>query len=441
MGIAVDMSVSSGNKAMRRKVKWAVSIGTAIEWYNFFLYITAWGYLSAAFFPKGDKATTEMYQWLATNAVAFVARPFGGVICGHIGDRKGRKFMLVYTLLISGIATFLIGVLPEYTTINIWAPIMLVVLRFAQGFAIGGEWGGAVLMAAEHAPKESRGYDASLPQLGVPVGLFLSSVVFLPIPPPQEGQPLGLMWRVPFLLSIALVAVGVFIRRSIVDSRVFIELTEKSKVPLLDAFRRHRREALLAIGAKIGENGVFYFYTTFALLLASKYTTYTDAPLPRNTLFFATMLAAVLLIPAILAFATLSDHVGRRRVYLAGAIFAGLFAFPSFWMIKTAQSPLVIVAVVCALALGWAAMYAPQASFFPELFGTGVRYSGASLGGQFATIFAGGLGPLIALRLVEWAGHVWPAALLLVVMATVTAVSVYLAPETYRRDLSDGAVS
>jgi MFS family permease len=301
--------------------------------------------------------------------------------------------MLIYTLLLSGVTTFLIGVLPEYATINIWAPIALLVLRFAQGFAVGDEWGGAVLMAVERAPKESRGYDASWPLLGVPVGLFLSSVVFLPIPPPQAGQALGWAWRVPFLLSIVLVAVGIFIRRAIINSRVFIELTEKFKVPLLDTFRRHRREALLAIGAKIGENGVFYFYTTFARLLARKYTTYTDAPLPRNTLFSATMLAAVLLMLTIPVFATLLDHVGRRRVYLMGAIFAGLLAFRSLWMIKTALLPLVMVAVVCALALGWAAMYAPQASFFPELFGTGVRYSGALLGGQFATIFVGGWGP------------------------------------------------
>lgn len=431
------MSAKADGEVMRRKVKWAVFAGTAIEWYNFFLYIAANAYFIAAFFPKGDKETVDTYQWLATNAVGFFARPFGGIICGHLGDRRGRKFMLVYTLLISGVATFLIGVLPEYTTIYIWAPILLVVLRFAQGFAIGGEWAGAVLMAVEHAPKESRGYDACWPQLGVPVGLLLASVVFLPIPVPQEDVPLGLMWRVPFLLSIVLVVVGVLVRRSVVDSRVFIELTEKAKVPFIRLLREYRREALLVIGAKVAENGVFYFYTTFALLLANRYTRYTDAPISRNSLFFATILAAVLLMFTIPAFGKLSDRVGRRWVYLPGAVFAGLSAFPTFWMIKTGQPALVIVAVVCPLALWWAAMYAPQASFFPELFGTGVRYSGASLGGQFATIFAGGLAPILALRLVEWAQHVWPAALMLVVMSAVTAVSVYLAPETRGRDLSD----
>lgn len=441
------MGTSSSDGAINKKVRKVATasfIGTAIEWYDFFIYNVATPvFFAKVFFPEDD-ATTAALKSFALYAVGFAARPFGGVICGHFGDRRGRRFMLIYTLLISGIATFLIGLLPGYKDIGVWAPTLLVALRLAQGFAIGGEWGGAVLMVVEHAAERPstnrwRGFYASWPQVGVPVGLFLANAVFLLIPKPAQGEMPDRLWRVPFLLSFVLVAVGIYIRQRIIDPALFAKLTQKSKVPILDAFNLHRRDALLAMGAKVLENGVFYFYTVFTLLVTTDkiLRTYTDRPINTQTMLYAIMAAALLLIATIPAFGALSDRVGRKWVYVPGAVFAGAFAFPSLWMIGTATTPLVVAAVICMLSLGWGAMYGPQASFFAELFGTKVRYSGASFGGQFATIFAGGLTLFIAQPLAKWAGSFWPISLMIVLMTIVTTASVLLAPETFSRKIGD----
>jgi len=411
-------------------------IGTAIEWYDFFLYGTAAALIfNRLFFPTFDPLVGTLAAF-ATYTVGFVARPLGGVVFGHYGDKLGRKSMLSLTLLLMGVATFCIGLLPTYDTIGVWAPALLVVLRVAQGFGVGGEWGGAVLMAVEHAPPGKRGFYGSWPQVGVPAGLLLSTAVFSAVATLPESQLLSWGWRVPFLLSVILVGVGLFIRLRIQETPAFSRVKdagEEARLPLLDAIRTHPGNILLAMGARIAENGFFYVYSVFALVYVTE-----QLNLSRGTILNGVLLATVCEFFAIPAFGALSDRLGRRPVYMAGAAFSALFAFPFFWLLDTRQTSLVWLAVVLGLGVGHGAMYGPQASFFSELFGTRVRYSGASLGYQLASVFAGGLSPLIATALLAWAGgKPWPVALYMVGMALITLVSVYLAAETLAGDITE----
>lgn len=417
------------------KVAIASSIGTAVEWYDFFLYGTASALIfGRLFFPTFSPLAGTMAA-LGTYAVGFAARPIGGIVCGHFGDRVGRKSMLVITLLIMGIGTFLIGLLPTYDQIGIWAPILLVCLRIAQGFGLGGQWGGAVLMTVEHSPKGKRGFYGSLPQVGLPIGLLLATLVFGFVSGLPEESMLRWGWRVAFLISIVLVGVALFVRLKVVESPAFIAIKKTQKtarMPILEALRRHPRNILLVMGARIAENGAFYLYSVFVLTFAIQPAIgFSDTLALR-----AVSIAALIQIFTIPFFGALSDRIGRRPVYLFGAIFTGIFAFPFFWLIETSVSTLLILSVVLALSVGHAAMYAPQASFVSELFGTSVRFSGLSIGYQLASVLAGGLSPLIATKLLADTGSSWPIALYVIGMAAITTLSVYLASETAHKDIS-----
>ena len=408
-------------------------IGTTIEWYDFFLYGTAAALVfNVLFFPQFDPLAGTLAAF-ATYAVGFAARPLGGIVFGHYGDRIGRKAMLVLALMIMGVATFFIGLLPTYESIGILAPILLVLLRFIQGIGIGGEWGGAVLMAVEHSPPGRRGFYGSWPQMGVPAGLLLANLVFLASSSfiPNE-QFLAWGWRIPFLVSILLVGVGMFIRLKLVESPAFSQVQEsgtEANMPILDVLRVYPKNVLLAMGMRVAENGTFYVLTVFVLSYVA-----TELALDRNVGLYGVLIAATIGLFTTPLFGALSDRFGRRPVYLFGAVFSLVFAFPFFWMLNTGVAPLIWLAIILGVNLGHDAMYGPQAAYFSELFGTRVRYSGASLGYQLASVFAGGLAPLIATALLGYYGY-GAVALYTAGMALITVIAVILASETYQGDI------
>jgi metabolite-proton symporter len=419
--------VTTATKPARIKlVALASLVGTAIEWYDFYLYGTAAALVfNHLYFPTFDPLTGTLAAF-STYALGFVARPIGGIVIGHYGDRIGRKSMLVLTLVIMGVATFGIGLLPTYEQIGPWAAVALVILRLAQGFGVGGEWGGAVLMAVEHAPPGSRGFYGSWPQMGVPAGLLMSTAMFALVTRLPEEQFLSWGWRVPFLLSILLVAVGLLIRLRILETPAFLRVKEtgvESRRPIVEVLRIHRREVLLAIGARMAENGAFYIYTVFILVYGTQ-----KVGMDRQTLLNGILVAAGCLLCAIPICGWLSDRLGRRPVYLFGACVTAVFAYPLFWLLDTGQTTLVWLALIVALVFAHAPMYGPQAAFFSELFDPRVRYSGASLGAQLSSVLAGGLSPFIATTLLPYGRGA--LASYLIVMAVLTIVAVSAASET-----------
>ncbi|RTL51808.1 MAG: MFS transporter [Bradyrhizobiaceae bacterium] len=428
------------HESMLRKARLSSFIGTVIEWYDFFIYGAAAALVfGSLFFPQSTPLIGTMAAFGAF-AVGFIARPLGGVIFGHFGDRIGRRAVLIVTLTIMGLSTFLIGLLPTYSQIGILAPILLTLLRVAQGLALGGEWGGAVLMVVEHSPPDRRGWNSAWPQLGVPAGLVLSTGVMamMNFLTADEFHDWG--WRVPFLISIALVAVGMLIRMAIDETPIFSDLEEKGEIkkfPVLEVFRSNKKMVLLTIGARFAENGSFFIFTVFSLTYATKYIHVSE-----NAILGAVVIAALCTIVTIPIFAGLTDQIGRRPVFLAGVIFTGLFAFPFFWMIQTGQPALITLAIVLALSVGWGAMYAPQAAYFAEFFPPQVRYSGMSIGAQLVAIVAGGPSPLIATAAVAYAqGSPWLIALWLIGCSVISTVALLCSPETKGRDLNSRDVN
>jgi MFS transporter, MHS family, shikimate and dehydroshikimate transport protein len=415
------------------KVATASLIGTAIEWYDFFLYGTAAALIfNKLFFPAFDPMIGTLLAF-ATYALGFIARPLGGLVFGHYGDRIGRKTMLYLTLLIMGVATAAIGLLPTYDSIGIWAAILLVSCRLIQGFGLGGEWGGAVLMAVEHAPEDKKGFYGSWPQLGAPLGLVLGTLVFSVVSGfLTDAQLFAWGWRLPFLFSILLVLVGLWIRFTLAESPEFQKVKDTKQevsMPIVDAIRMYPGNILLAMGARFAENGFFYIYATFVLAYATQ-----SLGMARQDILNGVLIAAAIETFTIPAFGAISDRVGRRPIYIFGAVFSALLSFPLFMLLATKSPQLAWIAIVLGLAVGHAAMYGPQASFLSELFGTKVRYSGVSLGYNLASIFAGALSPLIATGLTAaYAPATWPISVYMVVLAVITIVSVYFASETRQR--------
>jgi metabolite-proton symporter len=429
----MTQTASTPTTSSVRLVAVASFVGTTIEWYDFFLYGTAAALVfNRLFFPTFDPLTGTLAAF-GTYAVGFFARPFGGIVIGHYGDKIGRKSMLVLTLVIMGVATFLIGLLPTYAQIGPWAAVGLILLRVAQGFGVGGEWGGAVLMAVEHAPPGTRGFYGSWPQIGVPAGLVLSTAVFAVFSRLPDEQFLSWGWRVPFLLSALLVIVGLVIRVRILETPAFTRIKEEAREarrPIIEVLTTYPRQVLLAMGARFAENGAFYIYSVFVLTYATQ-----QVKMSQQVVLNGVLIGAGIELLAIPLFGALSDRLGRRPVYLFGACATALWAFPLFWLLDTASPSLVWLAMIVAFVFSHAAMYGPQAAFLSELFGTRVRYSGASLGAQLAGVVAGAPAPFLATLLLARYGS-RALAWYLIAMALVTIVAVVLASETHREDIN-----
>lgn len=425
------------------KQRWALveavvasTIGTTIEWYDFFLYGTAAGLIfPQLFFPDSDPFVGQILAF-GTFTVGFIARPLGGIVFGYLGDRVGRKSTLVATLLLMGISTVLIGLVPTYDSIGVAAPLLLAALRFVQGIGVGGEWGGAVLVALEFGHRGRRGFFASWPQAGVPLGLLLSTgVVALFERLLSQADFLAWGWRVPFLLSGLLIVVGLVIRARLTETPLFAELKESKKLseaPLTETLRHHWREVLLAAGCRLAENSCFYLFTVY-ILAYGKEVLQVDAAV----LLLAVNLAAVAEVFAIPLYGFLSDRTSRKGAYVAGCLFLIVVAGPYYALLNTREPFWIILATVTAMVGGHAPLYSVQASLIPELFGTRLRYTGASIGYQLASPIAGGLSPIIAASLV----HFFPdqylmLALYIAVISVISLGCVLLLAETSRKDIS-----
>jgi len=416
-----------------RRVIVASLIGTSLEWYDFFIYGTAAALVfNKLFFPSFEPLIGTLLAF-TTYAVGFIARPVGGIVFGHYGDKVGRKNVLVITLLIMGFATFAIGLLPTYERIGTWAAVLLVALRFLQGIGLGGEWGGAVLMSLEHGDPDRRGFNASWPQVGVPAGLLLANgVMALMSATTSEAAFLSWGWRVPFLLSGLLVGVGLWIRLTISESPLFEEIEQghtKARMPIVDVLRIYPRAVLTALGSRIGTDVAFY---TFVLFIVTYVTQVLE--LPRTTALNAVLIAAAVQLLLIPYFGRLSDRLGRRPVYLFGAVGALVWVFAFFALLNTRQTLLIFLAAVVALFFH-AAMYGPQAAFISELFSTRLRYSGASLGYQVAGVLGGALAPIISITLLDRFSTWVAVALYVAFMLLITIAAVLAAQETSKIDL------
>jgi metabolite-proton symporter len=408
------------------QVALASFIGTALEWYDFFLYGTAAALVfNQLFFPSFSPLTGTLAAF-ATFSVGFLARPLGGAIFGHFGDKIGRKSMLVITLLIMGVATLITGLLPTFEVIGFWAPVLLVSLRFLQGIAVGGEWGGAVLMATEHAPEDRRGFYGSWVQLGSPAGLLLSTGAFALVSTLPEEDLLAWGWRIPFLLSVVLIVVGLVIRIRIAETPEFRRISNEqaqARLPLVEVLRTNLRSVLLSIGVILVTSGGYYVMVTFMLAYGTE-----QLGLPSGVMLTGLLIATVCQIPMVLVFAALSDRIGRRVVALSAAAFTFLFSFPLFLLVNTKEPILIWLGMTLAV-VGQGILYGVIAAFVSELFSTRVRYSGISLSYQLTGVVGGGPAPFIATALLAWSGMWWPVASYLALMALISLVCVYLAAD------------
>jgi len=421
-----------------KRVVAASMAGTVVEWYEFFLYGTAATLVfSKVFFAKGDSDLDAILAAFITYAVGFAARPVGGVVFGHFGDKYGRKKLLQFSLLLVGAATFLMGCLPTFGQVGYWAPTMLVVLRFIQGFAVGGEWGGAVLLVAEHSPNQSRAFWSSWPQAAVPVGNMLATVVLLVLTGTLSDDAfLSWGWRVAFWLSAVVVLIGYYIRTKVTDAPIFVaaqqevERVKAASYGVVEVLKRYPRGVFTAMGLRFAENIMYYLVVTFSI-------TYLKVQVHADTsdILWWLLTAHAVHFVAIPLVGRLSDRVGRRPVYFVGALAAGTWGFFAFPMMNSANYLVIMGAIIIGLVIH-AFMYAPQPAIMAEMFPTRMRYSGVSLGYQVTSIVAGSLAPIIAVKLLEVYDSSVPIALYLAGAAVITLIAVYFTRETKGIDLA-----
>ena len=414
------------------KLAIASTIGTIIEAYDFVLYGTVAALVfDKLFFPDAAPVVATLAAF-ATFGVGFLARPVGGAIFGHYGDKVGRKQMLVLALVIMGVATILIGALPGYDSIGIWAPILLVTLRLIQGAALGGEWGGAVLMVTEYAPKGKRGFYGSWPQIGFAGGLAISTaIIWIMSTSLSDAAFQSWGWRVPFFASALLVGVGLYIRLKIEETPAFTELKEKQEresAPSVEVFRDHKPNLLRAMGMRFSENITFYMLITFTLAYGED-----DLGISRNTLLAAIVICATISCFVIPFYGRLTDRIGRRKVFLWGAIGSIACAIAYFPLLQTGSAVIIILTFILVMNLPHDAQYATESSYFSELFPTRIRYSGISISAQLGGVFAGAFAPLIATALLDVSG-IWLVTVYFTVMCSVSAIAAYFSPETYKED-------
>jgi MFS transporter, MHS family, shikimate and dehydroshikimate transport protein len=416
-------------------VVFASCLGTVIEWYDFLIYANAAALVfNKAFFPTFDPLAGTLAA-LGSYAVGFLARPLGGALFGHFGDRLGRKSMLVLTLFIMGLSTFCIGLLPTYASIGVFAPILLILLRIVQGIGLGGEWGGASLMVLEHAPSDRRGFYTSFVQIGFPIGLVLASLVFALVAKLPEADFLAYGWRIPFLISIVLLAIGTFVRSRVPETPVFEEMKARDRLstnPVGEVVSRNGKTFLIAVGLKLSEVSWVYMLTVFVVVYAT-----TKLSLPKSLMLDAVMYAALLELISLPFFGWLADRIGRRPLYILGALFTMVFAFPLFWMLESKSTALIFTAVMIAMNFGHGMMFGPESCYFPELFGPNVRYSGASFGFQVSAAIGGGFSPIIATAMVGYFGGTTGVSVMMIVLASITLAAALAARETRGKSLSE----
>lgn len=415
-------------------------VGSVLEWFDFSLYGSAAALVFSDIFFPGYSETAGIMASFATFAAGFFARPFGGLVFGHLGDRVGRRNVLLATILIMGAATFLIGLLPTYGQIGAAAPGLLVFLRLLQGFGGGAEQSGAVLLVTEYAPAKKRGFYACLPFIGITLGILLAAGVFRLVTELPRDAIVAWGWRVPFLLSAVVVGIGLYIRLRVLETPVFEEVKEaqaKAKIPAKELFRNDSGNFFRAFGARMAENGCSYIFQTFVLTYVA-----THVGVPEGVGLTGVLIGAGVGIPTLPIFGALSDRVGRRPVYMGAAAFTLVFAFPYFWLLGSGSHALIWIAIAASIAIGIYGMLSPQSSFFPELFEARYRYTGVALARELSAPVAGGIAPFIASALLAVSGGAfWPVAVYIIFLCVITLVSVFLTRETYQRDISEPAAT
>lgn len=419
-----------------RKIWIASLVGSSIEWFDYFLYGTVAALVFNQVFFVNEDPTIGLLLSYASFALAFFIRPFGGVIFSHIGDRIGRKKTLVITLSLMGAATFGMGLLPTYQAIGVWAPILLITLRLVQGLGIGGEWGGALLLAVEYAPKEKRGLYGAIPQMGVTIGMVLGTIALSLMSLLPEGSFMTWGWRVPFLISAVLVLFGLWVRKGIDETPSFKKVQESGdipKLPIVETLKNYWREVLIAIGAKVVETAPFYIFGTFVVSYATS-----NLGFSRTAVLNSVMVATVITTILIPIMGSLSDKYGRKKLYVAGTVGMMLYAFPYFWMLQQQSVALLVIATIIGLGVIWAPITAVLGTMFSEIFDAKVRYTGITLGYQIGAAVAGGTAPLVATALlVNFNNSYVPVALYIIITAIISLLAIWAVKDRSKENLDD----